>query len=98
MPSPIRVHTVADLIQHDHTLGLYCPRCQRWAQAPLAKLAAHGLADRPIRLLRFRCVRCGTPAQRQLRPPALPPAGGTGWMQLPGTSSAPAGQDGAPHL
>jgi hypothetical protein len=86
MPSPIHLHTVADLIQHDHTLGLYCPRCPRWAQAPLERLAARGLAEEPIQRLRFRCVHCGTTAQRQLRPPELAPSTGIGWIQLRGTS------------
>ena len=71
-------------------------RSAAFAAAVSEELAARGLADRPIRLMRFRCVRCGTPAQRQLRPPALPPAGGTGWIQMPRASSAPAGQNGAP--
>jgi len=79
MPSPIRIATVADLLAHHHTLGLYCRHCARWSEAPLEKLAARGLGDRPIQRLSFRCVHCGTPAQRQLRPPALPPATYTGW-------------------
>jgi len=81
MPSPIHLHTVADLLARDHTLGLYCLRCDRWAEAPLAKLAARGLADRPIQRLNFRCVICGRSAQCQLRPPALAPARVTGWME-----------------
>ena len=81
MPSPIRIETVADLIARKHTLGLYCRHCDRWAEAPLERLAARGFADRPIQRLNFRCVRCGTSAQRQLRPPALLPATATGWME-----------------
>lgn len=81
MPSPVRIVTVAELIAHDHSLRLYCPRCDRWAQAPLEKLAARGRADVPIQRLRFRCILCGTVARLQLRPPELPPASGTGWMQ-----------------
>jgi hypothetical protein len=82
-PSPIHLHTIADLLARDHTLQLYCLRCDRWRQAPLEHLAAHGLADRPITALRFRCIRCGTLAERQLRPPELAPATGTGWMEWP---------------
>jgi len=85
MPSPIHLHTVADLLARDHTLQLYCLRCDRWCQAPLEHLAAQGLADRPITALRFRCSRCGTLAERQLRPPELPPAQGTGWLEFRGT-------------
>jgi hypothetical protein len=87
MPAPIRIETVADLIARHHTLGLYCSACRRWAEAPLERLAARGLGDRPIRQLCFRCVHCGTPALRQLRPPALPPASGTGWMESPPLAS-----------
>ena len=86
MPSPIHLHTVADLLARNHTLQLYCLRCDRWRAAPLEQLAHQGLAHRPITALRFRCARCGTLAERQLRPPELPPATGTGWMEFRGTS------------
>jgi hypothetical protein len=81
MVTAIRIETVADLIVRKHTLGLYCRHCDRWAEAPLERLAARGFAGRPIRRLNFRCRRCGTSAQRQLRPPALRPARATGWME-----------------
>lgn len=83
MPSPVHLHTVTDLLRRDHTLQLYCLRCDRWRRAPLEQLARRGLGDRPIAALRFRCAQCGDPAQRQLRPPELPPAAGTGWMEWP---------------
>jgi len=92
MPSAIHLHTVADLLARDHTLGLYCPRCDRWVEAPLAKLAARGLADRPIQRLNFRCVHCGAPARRQLRPPGLPAANGNGWPEARSTVSTAAFQ------
>lgn len=71
---PIHLHTVADLLKHEHTLGLFCHHCDRWTEAPLAQLARDGWARTPIVKLRFRCAICGGPAQRQLRPPALPAA------------------------
>ena len=86
MPSPIHLHTVADLLARNHTLQLYCLRCDRWRKAPLETLAQRGLADRPITALQFRCIDCGSVAERQLRPPELPPAGATGWMEFRGTS------------
>jgi hypothetical protein len=95
MPSPIRIETVADLLAHHHTLGLYCHHCDRWSEAPLEQLAARGLDDRPIRRLNFRCVTCGTPALRQLRPPALSPASGGGWP-APLSLTAPADVPAAP--
>ena len=85
MPTPIHLHTVADLLARNHTLQLYCLRCDRWRKAPLEHLATQGLADRPITALRFRCTQCGTLAERQLRPPELAPARATGWMESRGT-------------
>jgi len=92
---PIQLHTVGDLLARDHTLGLYCYHCDRWSEAPLDRLASEGWGRTPIVKLRFRCAVCDGPAQRQLRPPALPPASGTGWMESPplvsrtGTDSEP---------
>jgi len=84
MRSPIRIETVADLIARHHTLGLYCHHCDRWSEAPLEQLARDGWARTPIVKLRFRCAICGGPAQRQLRPPPMPPAQSrTGWITPP---------------
>jgi hypothetical protein len=85
---PVHLHTVADLLTYHHTLGLYCLPCDRWAEAPLANLAARGLADRPIQRLNFRCVICGRSAQCQLRPPALSSVRSAGWME-PHSPAAP---------
>ena len=81
---PFHLHTVADLIARQHTLGLYCHHCDRWSEAPLKQLAQDGWGRTPIVKLRFRCAICGGPAQRQLRPPAIPPARiGQGWIVPP---------------
>ena len=80
MPSPIRLETVADLLEHDHTLAVVCPRCSRWSDAPLARLIARGLGSTPISRLRFRCVRCGCEGQRQLCPPATQGPAAAGWI------------------
>jgi hypothetical protein len=79
MASAIRIETVADLLAHPHTLDLYCRHCARWSEAPLEKLAARVIGDRPIQRLSLRCITCGAPAMRQLRPPALSPTSGGGW-------------------
>ena len=88
---PIHLHTVADLLAREHTLGLYCHHCDRWSVAPLEQLARDGWGRTPIVKLRFRCSICGGPAQRQLRPPPLAPSQpGTGWIPPPaarGTSA-----------
>jgi hypothetical protein len=78
----IELRTIQHLIDRDHTLALYCTRCDRWALAPLRMLAARGHADTPFARLRFRCVRCGAPGHRQLRPPALRNSTAVGWVQL----------------
>ena len=86
--NPIHLHTVADLLAHQHTLGLYCHHCDRWSVAPLAQLARDGWGRTPVRKLRFRCSICGGPAERQLRPPALAPSQpGTGWITPPSEDS-----------
>ena len=76
MPSPIHLHTVADLLARDHTLQLHCLRCDRWRKAPLEHLATQGLADPPITALRFRCaatLRCPAPlrSSRDVSVPAF---------------------------
>jgi hypothetical protein len=80
MPSPIRLATVADLLEHDHTLALFCPRCKRWSEAPLAALTNRGQGAAPIARLRFRCVRCGCEGERQLRPPTTHGPATAGWI------------------
>ena len=67
---PIQLQTVGGLLARDHTLGLYCHHCDRWTEAPLERLASEGWGRTPIIKLRFRCIVCGGPAQRQLRPPS----------------------------
>jgi hypothetical protein len=78
----IELRTVQQLIDREHTLALYCAACDRWAEAPLAKLAARGHADTPFARLRYRCVRCGAAGRMQLRPPALARSAAQGWVQL----------------
>ncbi|MFO1394204.1 MAG: hypothetical protein U1F09_10635 [Steroidobacteraceae bacterium] len=80
MMHPIHVHTVADLLARQHTLGLYCRHCIRWAEAPLQRLAETGWGRTPIARLRFRCERCGGPAERQLRPPQPRRSTARGWI------------------
>jgi hypothetical protein len=62
---------VNDLLDRNHTLGLDCTACDRWGEAPLAKLTDCGRGDTPFARFRFRCVACGATGRMQLRPPAL---------------------------
>jgi len=80
MHTPIRLETVADLLSRDHTLGLYCQHCDRWAHAPLQKLVARGKGDTPFNRFRFRCVVCGATGRMQLQPPALRAPAAQGWV------------------
>ena len=40
--TPIALGTVAGLLEHDHALAAYCPRCCRWLVLPPAGLVAQG--------------------------------------------------------
>ena len=67
--APVRLTTLADLSRHGYGLSCYCPRCRRWADLDLPSLAGSGLAQRSVTEFRPRCRRCGTPGEKQLRPP-----------------------------
>ena len=70
-----RLATLDDLYQQQHSLGLYCVHCDRWAEADLSRLVAIGHGANVITRTRFRCSDCGTPAEKQVRPP-VPQLGG----------------------
>jgi len=38
----IDLGTLAGLLEHDHGLAAYCPRCSRWSVLPLARLVTTG--------------------------------------------------------
>lgn len=67
--APVRITTLADLSRHGYGLSCYCPRCRRWAELDLPRLAGSDLAQRSVTEFRPRCRRCGTPGEKQLRPP-----------------------------
>ena len=66
---PIRLTTLAELSRHGYGLSCYCPRCRRWADLDLPQLSSLGLAGRSLVDFRPRCRTCGTPGEKQLRPP-----------------------------
>lgn len=66
---PIRLATLADLSRHGYELECYCPRCRRWVTLDLPRLAEGALATRRLSEFRPRCRACGTPGEKQLRPP-----------------------------
>ena len=67
--NPIRLSTLSDLSRYGYQLACYCPRCRRWAELDLPNLASQGFAERLVTEFRPRCRRCGTPGEKQLRPP-----------------------------
>lgn len=38
----IDLGSIAGLLEHDHKLAAYCPRCGRWDDLPLAELISQG--------------------------------------------------------
>jgi hypothetical protein len=52
----INLGTLGDLLEHDHGLAAYCPRCDTWRVLPLAEMVAAGQGARPLPI-RMRCRR-----------------------------------------
>jgi hypothetical protein len=79
--------TLAGLLEHDHRLAAYCPRCDRWAALPLAELVAEGkgLLRLPVTV---RCRDCGERGTLQVRPP-VPTRGPGGWGEVPADDAMP---------
>ena len=71
----ISMGTIEELQNHDHTLALYCPTCNRWGEANLESLIQIGQGDKPVTEARFRCQDCGEIVEKQVRPP-VPEIGG----------------------
>lgn len=67
--NPTRLSTLSDLARHGYQLACYCPRCRRWAELDLPHLERQGFAERLVTEFRPRCRTCGTPGEKQLRPP-----------------------------
>ncbi len=65
----ISMGTFAELHDQKHSLGLYCITCDRWDTADLESLISQGFGERAVVRTRFCCRDCGTPAEKQLRPP-----------------------------
>lgn len=70
-----RLATFLDLRSQNHTLGLYCPACDRWGEADIDRLIESGRGDGSLVQTRFRCIDCGALVDKQLRPP-VPSIGG----------------------
>lgn len=77
----IDLGSIDGLYRHQHELHVYCARCDRWAQLPLAQLVADGYGERRLPL-RVRCRRCDAAGKLQVRPPMLARSS-TGWISPP---------------
>ena len=67
--------TFEELYSQSHSVGLYCPSCDRWGDADLAGLIRGGHGRRAVVDTRFRCRDCGELVEKQIRPP-VPEVGG----------------------
>lgn len=65
----VSVTTFEELVAERHSLGLYCPICDRWGDANLPRLIAEGYGGRAVVRTRFRCQDCGEVVEKQIRPP-----------------------------
>jgi len=72
----ISMRTFEELRDHNHSLGLYCLRCDRWGVANLDSLIQTGKGNKSVTETRFRCKDCGEIVAKQVRPP-VPRVGGS---------------------
>lgn len=73
--------TFEELAAHRHSLGLFCPACDRWGEADLPALIAAGQGGRQLTEARFRCRDCGELVEKQLRPPVPRVGGAVAYIQ-----------------
>ncbi len=71
----IRMGTIEELHNQNHTLALYCISCNRWGEANLEQLIQIGQGHKPVTEARFRCRNCGEIVEKQVRRP-VPEIGG----------------------
>lgn len=77
----ISMATIEELYGQRHSLALYCPACERWADANLRALIRAGFGRRTIVEARFRCRDCGGRAEKQLRPPVPAATAASAYIQ-----------------
>jgi hypothetical protein len=61
--------TLAALHACGHGLAAYCPKCRRWVELNLRRLAERGYGERKVVTYRLRCMVCHNRGDVQLRPP-----------------------------
>jgi uncharacterized protein (DUF983 family) len=74
----ITLDTLAALLECNHGLSAWCPRCDRYRELDLVRLIAEGHGHRGLTTFKPRCRACGRPGQIQVSPPT-PSWGGASW-------------------
>ena len=67
--TPISIGTLAECLEHRHTVAAYCSSCSRWSELDLPLLVALGWGDRLLSRCRPRCSVCRSLGKIQLRVP-----------------------------
>ena len=75
--------TIAGLHHFQHSIGVYCPSCRRWAVLDLEAMVRGGHGEMPVTRLRPRCRRCGMEGEKQVRPPVPDYSKGLGQWPSP---------------
>lgn len=77
----IDLGSISGLLEHEHELHAYCPRCERWLALDLQRMVREGKGS--LRLpFTVRCRGCGDAGQLQVRPP-VPTRSQAGWIAPP---------------
>jgi hypothetical protein len=77
----IDLSTLRGLLEHEHSLAAYCPRCCRWSVRRLAQLVAQGKGTLHLPI-GVRCRDCGEPGRLQVRPPVPTWSSENGWIAM----------------
>jgi hypothetical protein len=62
----IVVCTVRDYIKYRHAVYTHCPVCGQLRDVDLQRLVRRGRGDKPLHLLRIRCLRCSLMSGRDV--------------------------------
>ena len=65
----IQLITPRQLYQNQHTLAVYCWKCQKDKALSFIDIDRVGKSDVPVTRLKFRCRDCGDLGEKQVRPP-----------------------------
>ena len=75
-PDVLTISTFRSLLETQHEVDLYCPRCQRRTKLDLVRLVARGAGERTLQNATFRCEQCGGKGEPRLLAPTYRDSGG----------------------